>query len=485
MYKIIFSSFVFFALVLSLKSQVLMQEAESSVFDSLIVMQDENASAGQFLRMEKSGSLKWISFIEKEDWYNLKIQYRAFGGEKEEYLVVNSKQIPVGFGIAEQWTVFHKNIYLEKGETTLELKPSWGYLDIDYLSLEEPSLKYALTPQKNNYYLNHPRDLIIKLDNFKSAVTAVTIDNKSLKFEQNDYPFEEKAAKLVLAKENFTDLAAGSYEVLVILENGIRLKQNLKIQKQYKSVGLTIIAPYVEHGSAVIFILPDKSTMLVDCAKAQYRDQTLIPLMNQIGIDTLDHFFITHYHGDHDSGDRGEKIKQLFCVKDFYDYQSFNSGDTFKKGGVNFKILNSYAEGNDENTRSLSFKMEYNGFVFVHGGDTYGVNQVKILERFPDDVAADVFYANHHFHGSVNVPYLRTMQPDAVIIQAQEAIYARSAYWEKYLLETRDYLLKTKNHFIENIVTLELGTVIFRINNKNDWTYDTQYNNNFLQLINK
>lgn len=485
MYKLFLSIFCILVFISPLQGQIAKQEAETALFDSLFLLQDSAASSGQFVRMETSGSLKWIVSMEEEGWYNFKINYRAFGGEKEEYLIKNGTQIPVGFGIAYEWSVFHKNVYLNKGDNSLELRPSWGYLDIDYLSLEKACLNYSLTPQNNNYYLNFPRDLLIKLDNFKSPVISVILDNNKLKFNQLAYPFEEKATNLILAKDNYADLMPGTYPVSIILENGIHLKQNLTIQKQHDSADLTIIAPYVEHGSAVIFLLPDKSTMLVDCAKAQYRDQTLIPLLHQIGIDTLNYFFLTHYHEDHDSGDRGAKIKQLFNVQKFYDYQSFATGDSFKLAGVNFKTLNCYADGDDENTQSLAFKLEYNGFVYMHGSDTYGVNQVKILERFPNDVAADVFYANHHFHGSVDVNYLRAMQPDAVIIQAQQAIYARSAYWEKYLLDTRDYLKQSNNHFIENLTTLEVGTVVFRINGQYDWSYDTYMDNKFLVNIYK
>jgi len=466
---------IYFVLIFGsiLFGQIAKTEAESAQLDSLSILEDETASQGKFVQMEKAGSLKWDVSVEEPGWYNLTIRYRAMGGEKEEYLINNGWKIPLGFGINETWAIFHKNIYLEKIANSLELKPSWGYLDIDYLSLDKPSLKYALTPKNNNYYLAYPRDLSIKIDNFKSAVKSVLVNNKNISFREENYPYEEKATQLILGKEQFGGLSPGSYELGITLENNVKLKQNLSILNKPKESDLKIIVPYIEHGTAVLFILPDNSSMLVDCAKEYFRDKTLIPLMRQMSIDTLDHFFITHYHGDHDGGDKGKKIKEQFHVKNFYDYKTVNSGGVFNLADVNFKILNSYSDGHDENTRSLSFKMEYNGFVYVHGGDTYGLNQVKILETFPEDIQADLFYANHHFHGSVDVNYLRAMQPSAVVLQAQEAIYARSAYWQKYLIESREYLLKSKNHFVENLPALEVGTTVFRINSQSDWTFDT------------
>ena len=477
MHKLFLSLFSTLFFLSPLHGQIYEQEAETALFDSLLLLNDSDASNEQFVRMEKNGYLKWLVSMEEEGWYTIKINYRAFGGEKEEYFIKNGVQIPVGFGIADEWAIFHKNLHLNTGENSLEIRPSWGYLDIDYLSLEKASPDYSFTPRNNNYYQDTPRDLLLKLDNFKSPVTAVMIDDKRLKFTLVDYPFDEKSANLILPGSNFSDLVPGTYTLSVLLENGIQLKGSLTIREHPEYSALIIIAPYVDHGSATLIILPDKSTILVDCAKDYIRDNTLIPLLQQIGIDTLDYFIITHYHEDHDSGDRGAKIKQLFHVRKFYDYQSFSSGQSYEKSGVNFKILNSYADGEDENTRSLAFKMEYKGFVYSHGADIYGTNQIKIRNRFPEDVSADVFNANHHFHGSVDVQYLREMQPDVVVVQAQEAIYARSAYWEKYLLDTRDYLQKHNNHFIENLPTFEVGTVLFRINDQHDWTYDTYMDN--------
>jgi len=461
-----------FFLVSALNAQIFEQEAETVSYDSLLLLSDSTASEGRFLRMEKSGWLKWKVILAEAGWYTLEFRYRAFGGDKEEYLVKNGERIPLGFGMSDTWTTFRFDIYLEGNENILELKPSWGYLDIDLVKLDSARLNYSVTPKNNIYYLISPRDLYLKLDNFGSSVKSVILGDKDLKFSELSYPFEEKSIHLVLQGNQLKNFSEDKYSLDIILENDIHLSQNLVIREEPISSDLKIIVPYVEHGSSVLIILPDNSTMLVDCAYDYIRDKTIIPLLSQIGIDTLDYFFITHYHGDHDSGDRGEKIKQMFNVRKFYDYKSFMSGDSFIQGGANFKVLNSYPDGDDENTRSLSFKMEYKGFVFIHGGDTYGINQVKILNRFPEDVKADVFYANHHFHGSVDINYLRTMQPDAVVIQAQEAIYARDTYTEKYLNKTRNYLQKTKNHFIENLLTLELGTILFRINSKSNWNYE-------------
>ena len=137
------------------------------------------------------------------------------------------------------------------------------------------------------------------------------------------------------------------------------------------------------------------------------------------------------------------------------------------------KILNSYENGTDENTRSLSFKMEYNGFVYVHGGDIYAINQRKIGHQFPHDIKADIYYANHHFHGSVDVDYLRQVDPALFLLQAQEAVYARSAYMVDFKRDVEAYLRTKSNRYIEALFALEVGTVVLRVNGKDDWSYET------------
>jgi hypothetical protein len=91
-------------------------------------------------------------------------------------------------------------------------------------------------------------------------------------------------------------------------------------------------------------------------------------------------------------------------------------------------------------------------------------------------VASDVFYANHHFHGSVDVDFLRVVRPSVVIVQAQQAIYARSAYMEAFRDGAVQWLSKTAGTAVETLPTLEVGTVVVRVNGKTDWTYETYGN---------
>ena len=49
------------------------------------------------------------------------------------------------------------------------------------------------------------------------------------------------------------------------------------------------------------------------------------------------------YHGDHDSDDKGMKIRNNFHVRQFIDYNTYPTGYEWELDGVTIKILNSFA----------------------------------------------------------------------------------------------------------------------------------------------
>jgi len=448
-------------------------EAETASFDSLFIIADSSASAGAYLKMGDKGSVVWNFEVDSAAWYDLVFRYRSPQGEKEQSLVRNGYESKIGFGYSPDWNFLRAKTRLQQGLNTIELKASWGNIDIDYLMLRlihpEPTLK----PKQNFFYKNFPEDISIKTNQFGHPIEKIVCGNKEIPFSTTEFSFQEDAKVITISKDILSQLPVGSHSLKLIYADNESLNFDLQVALNPKPAQLTIVAPDVNHGSAVLFILPGGKTMLVDCGQDWIRDQVIIPLLDRHKIQKIDYFFLTHYHRDHDSGDQGIKIRERYQVEKFYDYKSFTTGETFEFDKVQFKILNSFQDGDEENTRSLSFKMEYNGFIYVHSGDIYAENQQKILRNFPDDIEADVYYANHHFHGSVDVDYLRAVDPKIVLVQAQEAIYARSAYMVNFKEDVEKYLIENNKRYIEDLPNLEVGTVVIRVNGKNDWTYET------------
>jgi beta-lactamase superfamily II metal-dependent hydrolase len=482
--KVILLTRLFIACFLSLgvnyslaqKSGIKLYEAENADNTGLVLLDDSTASSGKFLRMKDTGIVSWHVLADTTSWHELTFRYRAFNSEEEEYVIRNGYRYAVGFGISDNWSYCKTPTCLQKGPNKVELKASWGNIDIDFLEVSPVDIKPTIKPLHNIFYREFPRDLFLKINLFGRKIKSVRCGSSDIRFGLTDFSDYEDAAMLRIPQDEIVRLKNGLDTLRINFDNGYYQDISVQVVETRKPAGLTIIAPDIGHGASVIIILPSKKVMLIDCGQAFMRDSIIIPLIRRLKIDTIHYFILTHYHSDHDSGDRGEKIKNLFSVMHFWDYRSFHTGQEIDLDSTHVKILNSYEDGEEENTRSLSFKLEYNGFKYIHGGDTYDINQKVIMKRFPGDVEAEVFYANHHFHGSVDIGYLRALNPVIVLFQSDKAVYARSAYMDKFKNKTEKYFTENQKRYEEDLPAFEVGTIIIRVDSKSSWTYETNRN---------
>jgi len=484
MNKILLLVFMLTSFLLSAQNKIpIRYEAENGLSDNLALLSDSLASNLKYVRMKDLGSVLWKIHTEHSGWYNLVVRYRAFGGEKEQLIIKNEKDtIPTGFPISEKWNTLKRALVFNEGENNISISKSWGNMDIDWVEIEPVDLKPELVPLKNEIYLSENRDLVFKWNAYGKKLKKVLLDGKETELRTKSYPFQEESWISILEKKNLSSLKSGKRKLQFIFSSTDTLTSILDVSEKPLLSPLKIIAPYVEHGSSVLVMLPTGKILMIDTGKDWVRDQIIIPFLQKNKINKIDYLLITHYHDDHDSGDKGEKIRNMFSVEHFIDYTTYPTGTEIEFEGTTLKILNSSEDGTDENTKSLSVKISFKGFSYTHGGDTYGLNQEKMIKRFPDDLKTDVFMSNHHFHGSVNVDYLRKLDPVVVLIQAQEAIYARSAYMIWFREETEKYWRKNKTRYIESLPTLEVGTVVIRVRNQNDWTYETHLPEDTLDL---
>ncbi len=447
-------------------------EAESGTYRNMIVLPDQHASGGKYLSIQENSEVTWQVPAEEPGYYQVEIRYRTDGGDKMQYLLKNGDEIGVGFDMSPEWNLCSQPFFLEGGTNTLGIRSGWGGMGIDRISVSKADPEFGITPGKNQLYLSHPRDLVFKIDNFSQRVTRCTLNGEEVEFSLVPYPHQEYASWLTIPSESLSETMPGTSQLEVELETQT-LGAIVEVSVEPEEAGLIVVAPDVEHGSAMLLRLPGGGHMLIDCGKSWVRDSILVPMLRRHGVDTLQTFILTHYHPDHDGGDSGQVIRETFQVESFIDYRTHPTGYSWEQDGVGFRILNSYADGADENRRSLSLAISYGDFRMVHGGDTYGDNQRMILERFPEEVPAEVYYANHHFHGSVFPEYILRTDPDLVILQAQEAIYARAAYMVKYRKESEQVLNRGRKIPVETLPALEVGTIVLRINSGEDWTYET------------
>ncbi len=255
--------------------------------------------------------------------------------------------------------------------------------------------------------------------------------------------------------------------------------------EDFSRYDLRILSLWVSHGDATLIHLPSGEIALVDTGQDFAVKDYLVPFLQQHGIKELDYFIVTHYHGDHYAG-KIEKDGKVFVgyrydesspripVKNFWDNRSFKRGDAFNWGGTRMFILNSLYSSewsDDENHKSLSFRLEYNGFTYALGGDIYAHEQERILNDFPDQVRVHVYRTNHHMHGSSSWNYLKMSDPVLFVTSAEQAVYEREAYTQ-VLKGVIDQLRSGGSRFLENLLTLERGNILVGANSDRDWNYE-------------
>lgn len=92
--------------------------------------------------------------------------------------------------------------------------------------------------------------------------------------------------------------------------------------------GKTLDIYYIdtEGGQATLFLSPTGQTLLVDAGNAGERDlNRILDVLKAAGVKQIDHFWLTHYHGDH-YGSLVDIAKQI-PIKHLYDHGKSIEGD--------------------------------------------------------------------------------------------------------------------------------------------------------------
>jgi beta-lactamase superfamily II metal-dependent hydrolase len=234
--------------------------------------------------------------------------------------------------------------------------------------------------------------------------------------------------------------------------------------------GLRIVCLDVNHGDATLIFFPSGKVALVDSAKEAWCRRRVIPFLKNHHIGEIAYYINTHFHEDHVG--QKERIIRDYLIKEVWDYRSFSTGQELELEGTRISILNSYADATDENDRSLSFRLELNGFVYTHGADLYADGQDRIIQRFPSLIRTHVYRANHHMHGSVSASYLDQADPVLFVISAEEAVYERVAYTRDFNLAIQK--MRRDGRRVEEVcLTLEKGNVLIFANDEENWGYST------------
>jgi beta-lactamase superfamily II metal-dependent hydrolase len=458
-------------------------EAEDgNLLDGISLLEDTSASGGKFLRMGKTGSVVFHVDVNRAGRYTIVIGYRSPNKDNAQRILINGKEYApeIGFPASSKWAEIEKNAGLNAGTNTIELRKSWGNMDIDYIAVYGPVFERPeISPLTNTFYKNNTTsDLFIELDKNNNKLVSITQNQQPVPFEEKSVSYTQDAEIVKIPKEYLSTLETGNTEILFNFKDTEPVKFNLDVRASERKTELTIVSFDVSHGTSVLILLPTGKTLLIDTGTEQMCKERVIPFLDRHKI-IPDYLWITHYHDDHNGGTGllMEKYKGLTKK----DYKDFNTGDQFEFEKMNVTILNSYKDGinsDDENPKSLSMRMEYKGFIYTHGGDIYGQNQHQILQRYAqrnnlDFLKTHVYHANHHFHGSVDEDYLKTIDPYLFIVSGEEHIYGRGAYTQQVQRNVLTYLKKEHKRLIEDLLSFETGHIVIRAADGNRWNYET------------
>lgn len=456
-------------------------EAEDgNLLDGILLLRDTAASGGKFLRMQETGSVIFSVDVNSSGRYAIGIGYRSPNKDNAQRILINGKEYApeIGFPASSKWAGIEKNAGLTAGTNAIEIRKSWGNMDIDYITVYGPIFERPeISPVTNTFYKNKTTsDMFIELDKNNNKLVSITLKQQPVPFEEKSVSHTQDAAMIKIPKEYLSSLETGNAEIRLNFSDTEPVKFNLDVRDAERKAEWTIVALDVSHGASVLMLLPTGKTLLIDAGTEQMCKERIIPLLDRHKI-VPDYLWITHYHEDHNGGEGliTEKYKNLAKK----DYKDFNTGGQFLFEDVNVTILNSYQDGinsDDENFKSLSMRMKYKGFVYTHGGDIYGQNQRQILQRYasnPDFLKTHVYHANHHFHGSVDENYLKTIDPYLFIVSGEEHIYGRGAYTRQVQRNVLSYLKNKHKRLVEDLLSFETGHIVIRVSDGDHWNYET------------
>jgi len=233
--------------------------------------------------------------------------------------------------------------------------------------------------------------------------------------------------------------------VAILLLSGLATAQNLKIY-----------CIDVNQGSSTLIITPEGKSILIDCGDDNMADSVYKVITEQAGLNSVDYFVCTHYHGDHYGALDKLTEKGFTATEKYYDRNSQNWLGEHRTNSTDYKeyadiagdkreylrpgrkipadddvnieciVANGRAKDeygpinypSDENGYSIGLIVSYKGFDFLIAGDLTDEVEPKLVQQgILKDV--DVYHASHHgSETSSCAAFLNTIKPEVCIISS-------------------------------------------------------------------
>ena len=116
-------------------------EAENGTLDgSAVIIEDDEASGGECVKVTSSFTITIDVDVETTGYYDLHIVGRCNTGKDEKkinYVFANDTEVEFTYTTKDFQSAVAQNLKLEAGKNTIEIYDYYGYVDIDYFTIEE------------------------------------------------------------------------------------------------------------------------------------------------------------------------------------------------------------------------------------------------------------------------------------------------------------------------------------------------------------
>ena len=418
-------------------------------------------------------------------------------------------------------------LHLFAGENRISMAPRYDQpVTISRMVIvdEAPRLDPYVIPSADWFYRAKPRVRRLTVVSYTGAPVKITVGETPIAFELEDKTLYDHANPvetqepstyyhLCLHPAALACLPEGEHLLNIHLPEDKVVPYTLNVANEEKDYAFRVVSLDVSHGNCALLRLPNGKNLLIDTGTSRCAEVVIFPYFEEQGI-TPDYCIISHYHGDHDGSLAAvlekyplakpdiDQVSMLIASADhakraeylsrfgYLDNKMLCRYDRLDKiwdlGGVEVTVLNSKYEQNGiesqlgsrgENEASVSLLLNYKGFRYYHGADNHAPNQQRNLEDFTaagrlEELQCHYMQANHHFHGDLLPEMIRAINPVAVLVPADQAIYSRSAYMVDYVQGVAEAAYENKR-LKDTFVSYTSGTVSALVNSCDDWHYET------------
>ena len=195
-----------YASVNALAGQKKTYEAEDgNLLDGISLVEDASASGGKFLRMGKTGAVVFRVDVNSSGRYTIGIGYRSPNKDNAQRILINSREYApeIGFPASSKWAEIEKNAGLNAGANTIEIRKSWGNMDIDYITVSGPIFERPeISPVTNTFYKNKTTsDMFIELDKNGNKLVSITQKQQRMSLEEKCVSYHKTAEMVKIPKE--------------------------------------------------------------------------------------------------------------------------------------------------------------------------------------------------------------------------------------------------------------------------------------------